>query len=361
VSASIHGQARPATVAEGRAVTSPAPLPRPLGAAELLRAVGLMADGPVTWGRPVQSSRPGVYVVEWSEALADAPVELTAVGSWIERLPTFRLDGHRPTSREVAARLHEFWLPGQTVLFVGMTSASIGGRVGALYRTPLGDRRPHAGGAWLRTLKGLNRARVWWAETDAPEEYEDAILSAFAASVDASPEAAPRLRDRTVVLPFANLEDATGSRKAHGLSGTMEPRPPEDPTPGSTVVEVPAGDADGATESARARPLEPRPASPSVAAAAGRETGSSGTRPTGPAAKVDLEAVNRSLQSIACRRLARELTVADAAAELSALGLLRGIRGQPVAVLRDLLKQGLIAGGVQDADRRWTIRCLERS
>ncbi|MFI5225974.1 MAG: hypothetical protein ACHQ3P_04805, partial [Candidatus Limnocylindrales bacterium] len=335
------------------------PLPRPLGAAELLRAVGLMADGPVTWGRPVQSSRPGVYVVEWSESLADAPVELTAVGSWIERLPAFRLDGHRPTSREVAARLHDFWLPGQTVLYVGMTSASIGGRVGAYYRTPLGDRRPHAGGAWLKTLKGLGRARVWWAEADAAEEYEDAILSAFAASVDASPEAAPRLRDRTVILPFANLEDATGSRKAHGLSGTMEPKPPDDPAPGSTVVDVPAGDADGAAESARARPLEQRPASPSAATAAERETGAGATRP-GTAAKVDVEAVNRALQSIACRRLARELTVADAAAELSALGLLRGIRGQPVAVLRDLLKQGLIVGSVQDADRRWTIRCLER-
>jgi hypothetical protein len=344
-------------------VPSSEPLPRPVGAAELLRAVGLMADGPVTWARPVPSSRPGVYVVEWPEPLTDAPVELTAVGSWIERLPGFRLDGHRPTSREVAARLHEFWLPGQRVLYVGMTAQSIGGRVGSLYRTPLGDRRPHAGGAWLRTLRGFERARVWWAETDAPEEYEDAIFTAFAAGIDTSEEAAPRLRDRELILPFANLQDATGARKDHGLSGTVEPRPPEGPPAGSTVVEVPAGDADGAVESASARPLERRPASPvpALASTAAAVAGTSSPRPTGPAVKLDLEAVNRSLQSIACRRLVRELTVADAAAELSALGLLRGVRGQPVAVLRELLKQGLIAGGIQDADRRWTIRCLERS
>jgi hypothetical protein len=340
-------------------VPSSAPLPRPVGAAELLRAVGLMADGPVTWGRPVPSSRPGVYVVEWPEPLADAPVELTLVGRWIERLPGLRLDGHRPTSREVAARLHEFWLPGQTVLYVGMTSQSIGGRAGSLYRTPLGDRRPHAGGAWLRTLRGYDRARVWWAETDASEEYEDAIFTAFAAGIDASEEAAPRLRDRGVILPFANLQDATGTRKDHGLTGTVEPRPPEGPPPGSTVVDVPAGAAEGADESSRSRPLERRPASP--VSTPPTAAGASSPRPTGTAAKLDVEAVNRSLQSIACRRLVRELTVADAAAELSALGLLRGVRGQPVAVLRELLKQGLIAGGIQDADRRWTIRCLERS
>ena len=33
-------------------------------APDLLRAVGLLADGPVLWGRPVRSTRPGVYVVE---------------------------------------------------------------------------------------------------------------------------------------------------------------------------------------------------------------------------------------------------------------------------------------------------------
>ncbi|HYC06472.1 MAG TPA: hypothetical protein VEG29_00975 [Candidatus Binatia bacterium] len=332
-------------------MTSPDPLPRPVGAADLIRAVGLMADGPVTWGRPVPSRKPGVYVVEWPESLADAPVELTNVGRWLERLPGFRLDGHRPTSREIAARLHEFWLPGQTVLYIGRTRRPLAKRIGEYYETPLGANGPHAGGAWLKTLRGLERSRVWWAETEAQEEYEDALFTAFAVAVDASVDAAPRLRDRSVILPFANLQDATGTRKDHGLSGTMEPRPPESPPPGTSVVEVPAGAADGAEESSRGRPMERRAPVPAPVPA---------SRTTGTASRLDLDAVNAALQSIACRRLMRELTVADAAAELSALGLLRGVRGQPVAVLRDLLKQGLIAGGSQDADRRWTIRCLER-
>jgi hypothetical protein len=362
-------------------LTSPRQLPRSIGAAELLRSVGLMADGPVTWGRPVPSGRPGVYIVEWPESRAEAPVELTLVGKWLERLPTIRLDGERPTSRAVAARLHDFWLPGQTVVYVGATPASIGGRVGALYRTPLGDRKPHAGGQWLQTLRGLDRARVWWAVTDAPEEYEDALFSAFAGAVDSSPEAAPRLPDRSVILPFANLQTATGARKAHGLTGTLEPRPAELPVPGTTVVDVPDGTADGAVESGLGRPLERRttqtpprpavaprataPASVSVAedATAESEAGASAGSATsaalkGPAARVDLVLLNDALQTIACRRLVRELTVSEAVDELAARGFLRETRAQPVSVLRDLLKQNLIEGGVQDADRRWSIRCV---
>jgi hypothetical protein len=369
-------------------VTTPRPTAgRPIGAAELLRSVGLMADGPVTWGRPVPSGGPGVYIVEWPEALESAPVELTNVGKWLERLPGLRLDGRRPTSREVAARLHTFWLPGQTVVYVGMTLLSVGGRVGALYRTPLGDRKPHAAGNWLKTLRGLDRARVWWASTTAAEEYEDALLSAFAAGVDASPEAAPRLADRSVILPFANLQSATGQRKAHGISGAIEPAPPAAPTPGTTIVEVPDGPADGADASARVRPVvrraasapptaalpgtaspeaapataSPATASPPAATAAG---GSSGTGPAvalrGPAAREDLAALNDAVQTIACRRLVRELTVAEAAAELVAIGFLRATRAEPVSVLRELLKAGVIEGGSQDADRRWTIRCVRR-
>jgi hypothetical protein len=327
-----------------------------------------MADGPVTWGRPVPSAGPGVYVVEWPEPLEAAPVELTLVGKWLERLPAMRLDGARPTSREVAARLHGFWLPNQTVVYVGMTTASIGGRVGAYYRTPLGDRKPHAGGHWLKTLRGLDRARIWWAPTNAPEEYEDALLNAFAAGVDVSPEAAPRLADRSVILPFANLQTAMSVRKAHGISGAVEPPPPVLPVPGTTIVEVPAGSADGADESAIVRPVVRRPPSarlsapqPAAASAGSPEpVAGSATGLRGPAAREDLGAINEAVQTIACRRLVRELTVAEAAAELVAIGFLRATRADPVSVLRELLKAGVIEGGTQDPDRRWTIRCTRK-
>ncbi len=178
-----------------------------------------MADGPATFGTPVRSNKPGVYVVELAAPLAAAPVDFNVVGRWLERVPTLTLDGVRPTGRDLSARLHAFWLPDQTVLYVGMSNASIGSRVGAFVRTPLGDRKPYAGGYWLKTLTDLDRLRVWWAETDAAEEYEDALLDAFAAAVPA--EVAATLHDPTIVLPFANLQRADRVRKQHGLAGAL--------------------------------------------------------------------------------------------------------------------------------------------
>ncbi len=218
---------------------------RPPDAAALLRSVGLMADGPAVWGRPVPAQGPGVFVIEMPEPRATAPIELTRVGKWIERVDGLLLDGQRPSSRALASRLASFWLPSETVLYVGATDASIGRRVTAIARTELGDRRPHSGAHWLKTLRSLDGIRVWWTLTDAPEEYEDALLAAFSAAVPPTDLAA--LPDREVVLPWANLRRTTGERKATGLTGSLLADPdaaaPAKPT---FVVQVPDGDADGA-------------------------------------------------------------------------------------------------------------------
>jgi transcription elongation factor GreA len=221
----------------------------------LLRTVGLLADGPVPWARPVPASRPGVFVVELPAPLATAPIELTRVGKWLERVETLRLDGERPTSRALAARLAAFWLPSQVVLYVGATPTSIANRVRALRDTTLGERRPHSGGHWLQALRDLEHARIWWAATDAVEEYEDALLAAFGEGVPAAELAA--LPDREVVLPFANLRTPTGARKQTGLSGSIRAEPVTAPQPSTYVVQVPDGDADGAHGEPPARKARP--------------------------------------------------------------------------------------------------------
>ena len=144
------------------------------------------------------------------------------MGKWIERVPDLRLDGSRPTSRALIARLQAFWLPGQPVLFIGSAPGTVGGRVAALRKTPLGDRRPYAGGQWLHTLLGLERMRVWWATTDAPEEYEDALLGAFAEGVP--PELAATTPQPDLVMPWAVLRRPTGERRAHGITGAAAAR-----------------------------------------------------------------------------------------------------------------------------------------
>ncbi len=230
----------------------------PLSAPALLREVGLLPDGPLPWGRPVPVRSPGVFLIELPTPLASAPIELTRVGKWLEHVPGLLLDGAHPTSRALAARLGSFWLPSQAVLYIGATEASISARLAAMERTVLGDRRPYSGGHWLMTLKTLASARVWWSPTRAVEEYEDALLAAFAASVPAEERAA--LPDPGVVLPFANLRRPTGERKPSGLTGSLLPDPiaPAPPPPTKRVVVVPDGDAEGA----RGEPPEPRRRTP---------------------------------------------------------------------------------------------------
>ena len=260
-------------------------LAHPRSAAALLSGVGLMADGPIVWGRPVPARGPGVYVVELPAPLPKPPIELAKVGKWIERVPSLRLDGERPTSKALAARIASFWLPGEVVLYVGMSAVSLGGRVAAYYQTPLGDRRPHAGGHWLKTFERLDGLRIWWAETAAAEEYEDAVLSALADGVDAATRAG--LPDHEVVLPFANLQAATGERKRHGITGAVlvESEPAKAPP---TVVQVAPGDADGTSRDVKgtgtvraARRPGPRPAAPprSRGTASPRAAGSVGAQP----------------------------------------------------------------------------------
>lgn len=210
----------------------------------LLRSVGLLADGPGQWSRPIPAQGPGVFIVELAAPLPSAPIELTRVGKWIERVETLRLDGAPSVSKALAARLAAFWLPSQTVLYIGASDVSVRRRLAAMTGTELGDRRPYAGGYWLKTLRGLDSTRIWWAATTATEEYEDALLEAFAAGVPDAERAG--LADPDVVLPFANLRRGTGARKPTGLTGALLAEPIEAPAPPSRVVLMPNGDADGA-------------------------------------------------------------------------------------------------------------------
>ena len=213
-------------------------------AASLLRAVGLLADGPVRWGRPIPASGSGVFVIELPAPMATAPLELTLVGKWIERVETLRLDGARPTSKALMARLAAFWLPSQTILYIGATDASIARRLAAIERTELGERRPQPAAHWLKAMRSLDALRIWWAPTDATEEYEDALLTAFASGVPAVDVAA--LPDRSVILPWANLRSATGERKATGLTGSILAESAAPPPPPTRIVVLPDGDAEGA-------------------------------------------------------------------------------------------------------------------
>jgi transcription elongation factor GreA len=160
------------------------------------------------------------------------------------------------------------WWPDATVLFAGGADRSIGGRVSALLAHVPGDRQPHAEGQWLHLLRGLDRLgiRVWWAETDAPEEYLDAFFDAFGEGRIPLPGRPAE----ALALPWANLRRPTGERQPHGITGSVVPEEPRALEPPRRVIEVPPGDADGARREERNAGTTRRAPSPPKAPVARR-------------------------------------------------------------------------------------------
>jgi transcription elongation factor GreA len=302
-------------VASASNVQIPEPGTPVIGAADLLRGVGLLADGPLMWRRPVPSARPGVFIVELPAPVPSAPIDAATCGKWIERVPTLLLDGERPNGVQLQRRLASFWLPSTTVLYVGSTLRSMNGRIGAMYATELGDRKPHSGGHWLKTLRGLDQLRIWWAETDAAAEAELELAIAFAGAVE--PSEAEHLPDPAVVLPFANLEDPVGVRRQHGLTGYLLAAEVE-PAPRPTSPAQSPGTEQPARRSAARAPARRATAAPS-ARAASDDSPRRGARSTGgrlrqsippkpPAAEVvhltadGVERLNGELAALLARR-----------------------------------------------------------
>ena len=250
-------------------------MPDDRSAPALLREVGLMADGPVQWGRPVRHQAPGVFVVELKAPLPSPPLDLSLIGKWLERVPDLRLDGARPVSRDLQLRLNRFWLPSQQVIFIGSSTGSVSGRIAGIVKTVPGDRKPAWSGLWLHFLRNLGDLRIWWTATDAPEEYEDGLLDAFAAWVPAAERAALHAPDP--VLPWGVLRAETGARKETGITNALIPevKVPE-PPPVTRIVDLPPAEADGARDEAKRgrRPAPGRGAGRIASAAAYAAQGS---------------------------------------------------------------------------------------
>ncbi len=133
-------------------------------------------------------SRPRVRASSSSSSrrrLPTAPIELTRVGKWIERVETLRLDGERPTSKALAARL------GVVLAAVadGPLHRRVGGsRSAGAWRRSRGPSSATGGrtsGGALAPDAALARRRrgSGGRRPTATEEYEDALLTAFAAGV----------------------------------------------------------------------------------------------------------------------------------------------------------------------------------
>lgn len=203
----------------------------PSSVSSIFAAAGLRRLGVVTWGSEIAVDEPGVYVVALDEDpdtpsghLPEAPIAGGAIEHLLAVRPEVRVDGRPPTKGELRERLQQFWLPDETILYIGLASQSIRTRVDAYYRTKLGARSPHAGGWFLKTLEPGPARYVHWATTADPAGAEGAMLRAFCDGVSEATRAS--LRDPERPFPFANLEWPPGTRKRHGITGAKAPRSP---------------------------------------------------------------------------------------------------------------------------------------
>ncbi len=190
---------------------------------QLLTSGGAELSGKIQWGQDCKSYSPGIYIVSTSEdenqnkgTLPKAPISLEMVKFWINKVSTIELDHVKnPRPESICDRLSEFWLPDENILYIGRTTAKLGQRLEQYYDTELGDRSPHAGGHWIKTLSNLNEFYVYYAECAEPRRIEGNLMEFFIR--DVSKTTLSRLRDAKRPFPFANLEYPKGNRKLHGI------------------------------------------------------------------------------------------------------------------------------------------------
>jgi hypothetical protein len=191
---------------------------------ELFKECGLNPAGVVKWGDQIPLDLPGVYVVASTPDLGD-PTGLMgtyhhdprAFDSLKSACPSVTIDGRLASHHELSERIGAFWIPDSAILYVGLAGTSVRKRVNQYYITRIGQRSPHAGGWWLKTLTDLKTLFVHYAAADAPKSKEALMLRTFAAAVP--PSVRQTLYDSERIAPFANVDVESGLLKRHGMAG----------------------------------------------------------------------------------------------------------------------------------------------
>ena len=179
----------------------------------------------VKWGTTFNENRQGVYVVSTSSnpnehlGISDnTNFDEEQIILWINKLTDFQVDNKPATSTNVKNRLRDFWLPDESILYIGKaptrkSGSGISKRVREYFSTIIGDGSPHSGGQWIKTLKDLNTFTVYYGVCDRPNEIEHKMLDFFMQNV--SKTTLERLYDKQMPIPFANIK-FTGN-KNHGF------------------------------------------------------------------------------------------------------------------------------------------------
>lgn len=201
----------------------------PITVNELVEKSGLDPDAvkKVKWGTPVNTQKEGVYIISMSKtpnennSLETFPISMKILKEWIDKVGGFTLDKKLTRSHElIKERLSKFWLKDENILYIGKAPIrkngdGLGNRIQEYYNTGFGEKRPHAGGHWIKLLENLKDLYVYYIECQECERVEKEMIANFGKSISESSQ--EQLLETGVILPFANLEDGNKIRKSHGL------------------------------------------------------------------------------------------------------------------------------------------------
>ncbi|MEI7962058.1 MAG: hypothetical protein WCI04_07015 [archaeon] len=196
---------------------------------KLFNKFGIAEFYQVQWNTTFNETEQGVYIVSTSNdadknlGITDKPTfDDQQIELWISKLPDFKVDGITANLKIVKNRLTNFWLPDESILYIGKAptriskkgiKSGISKRVSEYYKTKIGNRSPHSGGQWIKALKDLNTFTVYYGCCNKPAETESKMLEFFMSNVSKS--TLSKLHDKDLPIPFANLKFSID--KKHGL------------------------------------------------------------------------------------------------------------------------------------------------
>lgn len=192
---------------------------------QLFRKFDMVEVKQLKWGTMFNEKQQGVYVVSTSDdpekhlGITDHPIfDDRQINLWIDKVPDLQVDGVPATLTRLKNRLADFWFPDESIIYIGKAprrknESGIGKRVCEYFSTRIGDRGPHSGGQWIKTLKNCATFTVYYSRCEDPTEIEKEMLYYFMDNVSKTTLAL--LYDKKLPIPFANIR-LTGNKK-HGL------------------------------------------------------------------------------------------------------------------------------------------------
>lgn len=195
---------------------------------QLISKFNLPNVGRVKWFEKIQTESEGIYIVSLSDnpncnsgTLNDLPISKDIIEKWIAKVNGFELDKVKTHDSElIIQRLSKFWLPDENILYIGKAplrknGKGLANRINEFYNTEYGNKRPHAGGHWLKSLNVLNDLFIYYLTTTNSDKIEKELLKYFCKNV--TERTRKILKDKELPLPFGNLELNKGQIKNHGL------------------------------------------------------------------------------------------------------------------------------------------------